>query len=122
MTNHVDPWYDQKCAQAASDQGLDPMVDALRDNDIEFEVCQARGFTMVVEVLFNGNGHVEITRTLPGVDDDTELNPYALFWRVIHYHDDANDLGCNEPEGSVIHEAAPTAMVIDTLANFKARS
>lgn len=52
--------YDDACRKATTDQGLDPVLAALRAADIDHGLEQTGGFTMVVTVLAP-NGTFAIT-------------------------------------------------------------
>lgn len=43
--------YDEACAAAATDQGLDPICEALRDAQVPHEVDQTGGFIMCIRIV-----------------------------------------------------------------------
>jgi len=58
--------YEDACKRAATDQGLDPITDALTAQGIEHRVAQTGGFCMVVEVPLGDSGaYVGITADGP---------------------------------------------------------
>ena len=56
-----DPLYQMACAEAATEQGLDPIVNVLRAEGYPVEVEQAGGFTMVATIRDKADSMLGIT-------------------------------------------------------------
>lgn len=71
--------YETACAEAATDQGLDGIVQHLKGAGIEVEVEQTGGFCMVATVYVRRPGLAYIGITNEGSEDDPEylVVPYA---------------------------------------------
>lgn len=97
--------YNEACEKAATDQGLDPIVEALRSEGFDPIVEQTGGFTMVVYVYANE----EHTRWF-GITSGETWNG-GSGWLVCAY------LGL-EDEGTILAENASTEHVGDFLRGF----
>lgn len=87
--------YADACAQAATDQGLDPMIARLTAEGITHEVAQTGGMCMVIEIRLGEQDYPLLGVTLG--DDMEDSNR----WLVIRYAD------IDDCEGDVIGDEVP---------------
>lgn len=86
--------YDEACAAAATNQGLDPITEALTAAGITHEVEQTGGFTMVVTVNVP-TGVVALTHDGEG-DADYLLGYYpGTMWQDGEYDGEYDDVVLN---------------------------
>lgn len=69
--------YAEACKRATTNQGLDPMVERLREEGLGFEVEQTGGFTMVIVVSVNNTDQGTYGITCDGEDPE---RPWLLAW------------------------------------------
>lgn len=95
--------YAEACAQAATDQGLDPMIARLTAEGITHEVAQTGGMCMVIEIRLGEQDYPLLGVTLG--DDMEDSNR----WLVIRY-DDVDDC-----EGSVLGDEVPIDVAVTVI-------
>lgn len=98
--------YDQRCAAAATRQGLDPMTERLRAEGIAHEVAQTGGFIMVIHVAGDGGAYYGITDMREGDGNGDE-------WLLCYYLDDDAAYAADEYVRTLSERALTTDAVLD---------
>lgn len=86
--------YEERCRQAASDQGLDPVHDVLTREGFKPQFLQTGGFTMVLEAYSDPSILVHITQDSAGEEpygDDPGSQPTYLICAVRPYTEEAGE-------------------------------